>query len=136
MTNGNIAHAQQFFHFIIILINTCQLFVTKCPACHKSCWLFCGELLGASYNISPKSINNNNKFRQWKQIKNKFWISKLYGCMFPGSLHCTQTKTDGNAPCFTNYSFVFQNASLTNHSGMNKLSGKIITIIHSEYFKW
>ena len=45
-------------------------------------------------------------------------------------------RLDGNAPCFTNYSFVFQNASLTNHSGMYKLNGKIITIIHSEYFKW
>ena len=67
--------------------------------------------------------------------ENKFWVSKLYGCMFPGSLCCTQTETDGNTPFFTNYSFVFQNASLTNHSGMYKLNGKIITIIHSEYFK-
>ena len=25
--------------------------------------------------------------------------SKLYGCMFPGSSCCTQTETNGNAPC-------------------------------------
>ena len=40
--------------------------------------------------------NNNNKFWQWKWIKNKFWVSKLYGCMFPGSPCHTQTETDGN----------------------------------------
>ena len=28
--------------------------------------------------------------------KEQVWISKLYGCMFPGSLCCTWTETDGN----------------------------------------
>ena len=35
--------------------------------------------------------------------------SELHGYMFPGSPCCTQTETDGKAPCFTNY-FVFQHA--------------------------
>ena len=54
-------------------------------------------------------------------IKNKFWVSKLYGCKFPGSQCCTQTETNGNAPCFTNY-FVFQYASMTDHTGMYKMN--------------
>ena len=55
------------------------------------------ELFGAPYNIYPRSwVNNEMVFWQWKQIKNKFWVSKLYGCMFPGSPCCTQTETDGN----------------------------------------
>ena len=28
--------------------------------------------------------------------KEQVWISKLYGCMFPGSPCCTWTETDGN----------------------------------------
>ena len=104
-----------------------------------TCWPFWNELFGASYNISPKVEKEEKIFFEvlaMEMSKNKFWVSKLYGCMFPGSPCHTQTETDGNTPCFTNYSFVFQNASLINHSGMYKLNGKIITIIHSEYLKW
>ena len=96
MTNGNIVYVQQFFHFIVILIDTSRLFITEHPA--LKCWLFCNEL-GAPYNISPKVKEigkGKNNFWQQKQIKNKFWISKLYGCMFPGSPCCTWTETDGN----------------------------------------
>ena len=60
----------------------------------------------APYNICPRSIGirivmtinfgNGNE-------KDKFGVSKLYGCKFPASLCCTQTETNGNAPCFTNY---------------------------------
>ena len=82
------------------------------------------ELSGAPYSIYPRSIETTipmtNKFRQQKQKrKKKFWVSKLYGCKFPGSPCCTQTETDGNARCFTYY-FVFQYASITNHTGMYK----------------
>ena len=44
---------------------------------------------GVSYNNLPK--------RSFGQRKNM--DSKLYGCMFPGSLCCTQTEPNGNAPC-------------------------------------
>ena len=37
-----------------------------------------------------------NRCWQWKWDKEQAWISKLYGCMFPGSLCHTQTETDGN----------------------------------------
>ena len=52
--------------------------------------------------------------------------SELHGCQFPGSLCHIQTMTDGNAPCFTNYSFIFQYASSTNHLGMYKIDNHII----------
>ena len=48
------------------------------------------------YLSKVNNSNNNNKFWQQKQIKNKFWVSKLYGCMFPGSPCHSWTKTDGN----------------------------------------
>ena len=80
------------------------------------------------YDSTPKisqkgegKRKNNNSILASK-VQGVCCNSKLCGCMFPGSLYHTQTETDGIAPCFTNYSFVFQNASLTHHSGMYKIN--------------
>ena len=52
-----------------------------------------------------------------------------YGCMFPGSPCCTQTKTDGNAPCSL-ITFIFQCASLTrSRRYVQNLQHRIIRMI-------
>ena len=45
---------------------------------------------GVSYNNLSKEVLAREK---------KNMGSKLYGCLFPGSLCLTQTETNGNAPC-------------------------------------
>ena len=46
--------------------------------------------------------------------------SKLYGCMFPGSLCHTQTETNGNAPCSLILLLYFSMLLVTNNVGMYK----------------
>ena len=100
-TDGNIVMPN---HSFISLLSSLALSSThyKMSSTLADKLVVLNKLFGASYNILPKikvkknKNNDDNKLWQRKQMKNKFWVSKLYGCMFPGSLCCTQTETDGN----------------------------------------
>ena len=75
------------------------------------------------------TIFHSNKFRQWKRGKEPVWISKLYGCMFPGSLCCTQTEIIGNALCSLIILLYFSMPLTKNHTGMYKKMQKEIMIL-------
>ena len=50
----------------------------------------------------------------------KEMVSKLYGCMFPGSPCHTQTETNGNTPCSLILPIYFSMLLVTIHAGMYK----------------
>ena len=105
-------YTQQFSHFIIILIDTRQLFVTEHPAGEAGYSVMSLELLTVSHPRSREGRKEKEKKNQvWPQkYKGYACNSKLYECMFPGSPCCTQTETNGNAPCSL-IILVFQYAS-------------------------
>ena len=51
---------------------------------------------------------------------NSMLVVLNYGCMFPDSLCCTQTETNGNAPCSLNILYIAVCLSQKNHTGMYK----------------
>ena len=85
-TNGNIPRQT-------LNSGHCLPFVPKLP---NTSLLTCWTVLESDC-LGFLTIFYLNEFWQWK--REKFRVSKLYGCMFPGSPCCTQTETNGNAPC-------------------------------------